>query len=96
LPLATGIYESLGRAQHEAFAALAERHGVPPTCRHFVEGPPVPSICEFAAEHHIEVIVLGTVQHHGLNKLLGTTAEQILHRAPCSVLAIKPGHTLQS
>ena len=96
LPLATGIYESLGSAQHEAFAALAERHGVPPTSRHFVEGAPVPSICEFAAEHHIDVIVLGTVQHHGLNKLLGTTAEQILHRASCSVLAIKPGHTLQS
>jgi universal stress protein E len=26
---------------------------------------------------------------------LGTTAEQLLHRAPCSVLAIKPGRALQ-
>jgi universal stress protein E len=39
---------------------------------------------------------MGTVQHNGLNKLLGTTAEQLLHRAPCSVLAIKPGRALQS
>jgi universal stress protein E len=39
---------------------------------------------------------MGTVQNKGLDKLLGTTAEQLLHRAPCSVLAIKPGQMLQS
>ncbi|MBK5395239.1 universal stress protein [Pseudomonas sp. TH39(2020)] len=96
LPLATGIYEALGVAQRDAFAALAERHGVPPECRHFIEGASVSSICEFAADHRTDVIVMGTVQHKGLNKLLGTTAEQLLHRAPCSVLAIKPGKILQS
>lgn len=96
LPLAVGIYEALGVAQHGAFAALAERHGVPSECRHFIEGAPVPSICEFAADHRTDVIVMGTVQHKGLNKLLGTTAEQLLHRAPCSVLAIKPSEMLQS
>ena len=95
LPLATGLYEALGVAQHEAFAALAERHGVPTECRHFIEGAPLSSICKFAEDHHTDVIVMGTVQHTGLNKLLGTTAEQLLHRAPCSVLAIKPGRMLQ-
>jgi universal stress protein E len=96
LPLATGLYETLGTVQHEVFAAIAERHGVPPERRHFREGAPVASICEFATEHGIDVIVMGTVQHKGLSKLLGTTAEQLLHRAPCSVLAIKPGRMLQS
>jgi nucleotide-binding universal stress UspA family protein len=61
-----------------------------------IEGLPLNSICEFAADHHTDVIVMGTVQHKGLNQLLGTTAEQLLHRAPCSVLAIKPGRMLQS
>ncbi|WP_433771512.1 universal stress protein [Pseudomonas putida] len=96
LPLASGIYEALGAAQHEAFAAIAARHGVPVDRRHFKEGAPVASICEFAAEHGTDVIVMGTVQHKGLSKLLGTTAEQLLHRAPCSVLAIKPERMLQS
>jgi len=96
LPLATGVYEALGLAQHQVFAALAERHGVPKECRHFIEGAPVSSIYDFAADHRTDVIVMGTVQHNGLNKLLGTTAEQLLHRAPCSVLAIKPGRMLQS
>jgi universal stress protein E len=96
LPMATGIYEALGTAQREAFAALAERHGVPAQSRHFIEGSPLTCMCDFAAEHCTDVIVMGTVQHNGLNKLLGTTAEQLLHRAPCSVLAIKPGRALQS
>jgi universal stress protein E len=96
LPLATAFYESLGEAQHEVFAALAERHGVPPERRHFIEGTPLLSICEFAADHLTDVIVMGTVQHRGWNKRLGSTAEHLLHRAPCSVLAIKPGSLLQS
>lgn len=96
LPLATGIYEMLGTVQREAFAAIAERHGVSPERRHYIEGAPVPSICEFVFEYRSDVIVMGTVQHKGLSKLLGTTAEQLLHRAPCSVLAIKPGRILQS
>jgi len=90
LPLATGIYEALGATQREAFAAIAERHGVPPQRRHFKEGAPVPCMCDFVSQNNTDVIVMGTVQHKGLSKLLGTTAEQLLHRAPCSVLAIKP------
>ena len=96
LPLATGVYEMRGTAQHETFASIAERHGVPPERRHFIEGVPVPSICEFVSDHRTDVVVMGTVQHRGLSKLIGTTAEQLLHLAPCSVLAIKPGRKLQS
>ncbi|AZE05219.1 universal stress protein [Pseudomonas chlororaphis] len=94
LPLSAGIYEVLGEAQFEAFAALAERHGVPPERRHFIEGTPLSCICDFAIAHRTDVIVLGTVQHKGLKKLLGSTAEQLLHRTPCSVLAIKPDKRL--
>ncbi|AHL34444.1 universal stress protein [Pseudomonas brassicacearum] len=90
LPLATGLYEALGEAQHEVFESLAERHGVAPLQRHFIEGSPLNSICTFAADDQIDVIVMGTTGHRGLDRRLGTTAELILQRAPCSVLAIKP------
>ena len=90
LPLATGLYETLGRAQQEVFESLAERHGVAPQLRHFIEGAPVNNICTFANDHQIDVIVMGTTAHRGLDKRLGTTAELLLQRAPCSVLAIKP------
>ena len=90
LPLATGLYEALGEAQHEVFESLAERHGVAPLQRHFIEGSPLNSICTFATDDQIDVIVMGTTGHRGLDRRLGTTAELILQRAPCSVLAIKP------
>jgi universal stress protein E len=86
----------LGVVQQEAFAALCERHGVPVECRHFIEGAPLMSICAFAMDHLTDVIVMGTVQHKGLKKRLGSTAEQLLHQAPCSVLAIKPGRVVPS
>ena len=87
---AAGHYKALGNAQREVFSALAERHGVPAEHRHFVEGIPLRAICTFAAQDLTDVIVMGTVQHRGLDKYLGSTAEHLLHRAPCSVLAIKP------
>ena len=90
VPLAAGLYESLNEAQHEAFSALAERQGIAPEQRHFIEGVPLMNICNFAHDHQIDIIVMGTVQHGGLNKLLGTTAESLLHHAPCSMWAIKP------
>lgn len=90
LPLATGLYEALGEAQHDVFGYLAERHGVAPQQRHFIEGSPVSSICTFALEHQIDVIVMGTTAHHGLDRRLGTTAELLLQRAPCSIWAVKP------
>ncbi|RON09925.1 hypothetical protein BK659_08410 [Pseudomonas brassicacearum] len=54
------------------------------------------TFCEFSTNHLTDIIVMGTVQHRGLNKRLGSTAEHLLHQAPCSVLAIKPGELLQS
>ena len=75
----------------DAAVKLAEQcNGVMPQQRHFVEGAPLSSICTFAADHQADVIVMGTTAHHGLDKRLGTTAELLLQRAPCSVWAIKP------
>ena len=90
VPLVSGLYEALNEAQHEAFAGLAERQGIAVEQRHFIEGVPLWNICNFAHDHQIDVIVMGTVRHAGLDKLLGTTAESLLHNAPCSMWAIKP------
>ena len=90
------VTTALNARPRNVLAGLAVRHSVPPQRRHFLEGAPVPSSCEFVSEYRTDAVVMGTVQHKGLSTLLGTTAEQRLHRAPCSVLAIKPGRLLQS
>ena len=49
---------------------------------------PVSALSDFANEQQVDVIVMGRVQYHGLEKLLGSTTEHILYQVPCSVLAV--------
>lgn len=88
LPLATGIYQAWGVTQYAVSAALAERRGVPLGSQHLIEGPP-PCVVDFATEQRADIIVMGLAQEKGRNNQPGASAEQLLHRAPCSVLAIK-------
>jgi universal stress protein E len=87
LPLA-----DLTRALHsdleKSFARLADQFAVPADRRHFIEGHPVTVLSEFANEQNVDVIVMGRVQSHGIDKLLGSTTEHILYQVPCCVLAV--------
>lgn len=40
-------------------------------------------------DHPIDLIVVGSHGRHGLALLLGSTANAVLHRAPCDVLAVR-------
>jgi universal stress protein E len=88
---APNMVEELRAALHQSFVALAEHYGVPCERRHFIMGPPIKAIADFAAEQKADVMVMGTVQRKGLEKLIGSTTEYVLYQVPCSILAIKPG-----
>jgi universal stress protein E len=45
-------------------------------------------LSDFANEQQVDVFVMGRVQYHGLEKLLGSTTEHSLYQVPCSVLAV--------
>ncbi len=42
-----------------------------------------------AKDHHSDLIVVGSHGRHGLALLLGSTANAVLHGAPCDVLAVR-------
>jgi len=86
----SSLGEELYQAEGNAFTALADRYGVPPECRHFIMGSPAKVITGYAHSGNIDVIVLGTVHRRGLNKLLGSTVEQVAYHMPSSLLALKP------
>ena len=58
----------------------------------FTEASPVLDICEYASKHHVDLIISST---HGLtglkHVLIGSVAEQVVRRAPCSVIVV-PSH----
>jgi nucleotide-binding universal stress UspA family protein len=54
------------------------------------EGDPVTAILEAAAEHHSDLIVLGSHGRRGLQRLLhGSVAEEVIRRSTCPVLVVK-------
>ena len=58
---------------------------------HLLKGDPADVIAEFAKTGRVDLIVMGTVARTGIAGLLiGNTAETILQRVDCSVLAVKP------
>jgi len=82
------LTHALRRDLETSFIELADRFGVPSDRRHFIEGNPVKALSEFADEHNVDVIVMGRVQSHGVDKLLGSTTEHIPYQVPCCVLAV--------
>lgn len=52
-------------------------------------GSPKVVILQKAEELGVDLIVVGSHGRHGLALLLGSTANAILHHAPCDVLAVR-------
>ncbi|NWL18791.1 universal stress protein [Pseudomonas umsongensis] len=82
------LYSQLRKGHEKSFLDLAGRYGVPADRRHFIEGHPVAVLHAFADEQQMDVIVMGRVQSHGLDKLLGSTTEHTLYQVTCSILAV--------
>ncbi|MCF6776914.1 universal stress protein [Thiotrichales bacterium 19X7-9] len=52
-------------------------------------GNPSLVITDYAKEKECDLIILGSHGKHGINLLLGSTSNSVLHRAPCDVLTIR-------
>jgi len=77
----------------EELAALLERTGtVPPGKRvHLLKGDAGEIIPRFCKEQKVDILVLGTIARTGLGAaLIGNTAETVVSKVECSILAVKP------
>lgn len=64
---------------------------VPTNNVHILKGNPGDVIAEYAEHEKVDLIVMGTVGRTGLSGfIMGNTAETILNRVKCSVIAVKP------
>jgi len=55
------------------------------------EGPVKSEILRVAKENDIDLVVIGSHGRHGIGLLLGSTANAVLHGAPCDVLSVRVG-----
>lgn len=85
-------YTNSIRGQHLInMKALRQQYGIDEDHTHVLEGFPEEVIPEVADKIGAELVVLGTVGRTGLSAaLLGNTAEHVISKLKCNLLAIKP------
>ncbi|MGC7559547.1 universal stress protein UspE [Pasteurella sp. PK-2025] len=88
----SGEYERNIRGQYLInMKALRQQFGIDEDHTHVREGFPEEVIPEVAKELEAELVVLGTIGRTGLSAaFLGNTAEHVINRLNCNLLAIKP------
>ena len=61
-----------------------------PEQRQWIEfGNPRYDVVRLAEQHQADLIVVGSHGRHGIQLLLGSTANAVLHHAKCDVLAVR-------
>ena len=83
--------EAVGEAATEKLQALIGELGLPPTCRTIssMKGSPARTIMESAEKVGSDLIVLGTNQRHGFERILvGSVTADVIHDAHRDVLII--------
>ncbi|MFT4940027.1 MAG: universal stress protein E [Paraglaciecola sp.] len=85
-------YDESVKAHHlEEMKAHAARHHISEEMCHVREGLPEHVIPSMAKELDAELVVIGTVGRQGISAaLIGNTAEHVIDKLNCDVLAIKP------
>jgi universal stress protein A len=81
--------QELVKLSKDSIAKLAERTGVDKAHQEVRVGYTKTEIVRFAREQGHDLIVLGTHGRHGIDRLLGSTANAVIHDAPCDVLCIR-------
>lgn len=69
--------------------ARVEKQGLDSGCIHIEFDRPVDAIVRRAKEENVDLIVVGSHGRHGVQLVLGSTANGVLHHAPCDVLAVR-------
>lgn len=73
----------------ELLSELAKKATIPASKQHILSGSVKRSITTLAKKLETDLIIVGTHGHHGLDKILGSHANAILHAAECDVLVVR-------
>lgn len=88
MPLFIETLEAEAKAIHDKVKELAA--GEVPVEYHAYTGLPKKEIIDFALEHQIDLIVIGSNGKNLLDRfLLGSTSTYVVSHAPCNVMVVK-------
>ncbi|WP_150913753.1 universal stress protein [Marinobacter halotolerans] len=85
----TELQDQLDKAAREQLQKYGEKYGIPADNQVVLVGRPESEIHRLAKEYGTDLIVVGSHGRKGLQLLLGSTANGVLHGAVCDVLAVR-------
>ena len=77
------------KAKKKRLKELGKHFNISESKQHIEVGKPSRVIKKFASDHQCDLIVIGTHGQNGWELLLGSTANGVLHGAPCDVLSVQ-------
>lgn len=83
------IDQGLVKRARQRLQKLAEELGVDQAECFVSQGSTQREILHLAVERNVDLIVIGSHGREGIQRLLGSTANAVLHGAPCDVLAVR-------
>jgi universal stress protein A len=86
VPYAYDFERSIEQEAHETLAKIKNEISCEP---HILKGIANISICSLAKKIQADLIICGSHGRHGLELILGATANGILHNAECDILTIR-------
>ena len=83
------LLEQMRASAQNMLEDLGKRHNIPEDRRYIESGRPAMGIHAIAKANDVDLIVVGSHGRHGVQLLLGSTANAVLHGASCDVLAVR-------
>ncbi len=80
--------DDLGRELKARLRDWTDSKGIPSDNVHYLNGKPAELIENFARDNDVQLVVMATHERKGLQRLLGSTANAVVHSAPCDVLTV--------
>lgn len=92
-PMLTGNWmldeDTLVENARQTLIKFSDRHGLKNVELEVQLGTPKQEITRYIEDNKCDLVILGSHGRHGLNILLGSTANAVLHAMPCDILTVK-------
>lgn len=85
----TDLQTQLDEKAREELRIYGDKNGIIPANQLVLIGRPEAEVHRVAEEKDVDLIVVGSHGRHGIQLLLGSTANGVLHGASCDVLAVR-------
>lgn len=89
IPVNANLEQVLETQAREELASLSSHFGIDGEHQFIEHGSVKIAVTQLVFKLSADLIVVGTHGHHGIDRLLGSRANAILHMAQCDVLVVK-------